>query len=205
MAEALKEKLKVQLLVKDIVVAESEDATLWQKVLAAITAKESRDMGAKAALPPSKEPADDIGLSELEYDQKVANFARELGVSVEFVVGACRPETESPYIHLDHRCWEALKKNTPKRGPGSVGPLPFALTVLALWFKVAGLGSPTKANGREVLRALGLTDPNPTRGIKNTEWLQLRGGEVLLNPASISKATNVVRAYCLKQKLKDVT
>ncbi len=197
---AIVAKLKIQLLVEDQVVAESKDSALWQKVLHAITITDSE---------PSKDApplADEDVLEGLEGDktrEKVEKLASELSVPVDMVVGACSPTTEPPYLHLDDHQWEAFKKNTPKRGSGAVAPLPFALTALAVWFKCAGLGHPTQAQGREVLKTIGLTDRNPVRGIKNTEWLQQRGENIVLKADAISKGVKVLKAYCLKSPLED--
>src|SRR5881628_100012 len=56
-------------------------------------------------------------------------FAAEVGATVAEVIGACSPSSTSPYLHLDQHCWEALKKNTPIKGPGSVSPTTLAATL----------------------------------------------------------------------------
>ena len=60
--------------------------------------------------------------------------------------------------------------------------------------------SATQAACATVLDAIGVKDPNPSRGIKNTKWLQGRtGGAIIVNPAEISKAQEVTRLFCLKR------
>lgn len=201
--DVIKAKLRIQLLVDDKVIAECEDAVLWQKVLRAVTS-----MPGETARPTAKPNISDELVeeeSDLLAGDEIEALAADLGVSIEVLNGACSPEKKSPYIHLDRHHWEAFKKNTPKRGPGGVGSLPFALTTLALWFNHAGLGNPTQAQARAVLNTIGLSDPNPARGIKNTEWLQQRGDGILLKPDAISKAIKVVAAYCLKRPIDKQT
>lgn len=119
-----------------------------------------------------------------------------IGVSEHELVGALDPKNESPYLHLDVHCWEAMKKQTPQRGPGAVSPTALAGTLLCLWFKEAGLGHPTQGQSLEVLKTIGISDRNPSRGVRSAKWLQARsGGAIVLNPAQISKAIEVAREF----------
>jgi len=46
----------------------------------------------------------------------VARFAQSIGVTHEALQGALAPSAEAPYLHLDARCWEAMKKALGQRG-----------------------------------------------------------------------------------------
>jgi hypothetical protein len=198
--------LKIQLLANDVVVAESDDQALWQRTLGAITGAKVTDPPptARSAVDPfgalfslRAEPAPDQ-LSE-DPAEKIRALAGELEVPEDVVVGACAPGTNDPRVTLDHRYWEAFRRNQPERGRGAVAPIVLACTVLALWTKHLGLGPPSQAEGQRVLGTINLRDPNPSRGIRNCGWLQQRGPLVVINPAEYSRAVALVRAYCLKQ------
>jgi len=186
----VKAALRLVLMADDTVVAESEDAGLWQKVLVAVNGGQTV---APLAGPQPEAPG-------LDGDVFVVQFAQEIGVEPAQLRGACDPRTEAPYLNLDTRSWEALKRNTPARGRGAVSPMALAATMLALWFRAAKLGTPTQAQARAVLGTLGVEDKNPSRAIRLSDWLQARpGGVIALNPAQITHATQVARAFCLKQ------
>ncbi len=191
---ATKAILKIILKADDTIVAESEDATLWGKVLGAISKPDQLESPATTEL---------LGIVETERpaNDTVSRFAETLGINVAQVQGALDPSTEAPYLRLNVQYWEVMKKNTPQRGPGSVTPIGFAGTLLALWLKDSGLNIPaTQALASAVLNTVNVIDKNPTRGIKNTKWLQARsGGVILINPAEFSTATAIARSFCLKE------
>lgn len=195
---SLKAKLHVKLLADDVVVAESNDEHLWRRVLAAIQGVGTRqdpDDGKEEEIGESKEQA-------RRPSGGVKAFAKELGISVDELEGACAPGNEPPYLHLDVHCWEEFKKNTPSRGRNSVAAISLAATLLALWFKHAGIeGRSTQTQAKAVLDTIGLTEPNPSRSIKNAEWLQSRGGGILINPARQSRAIAVAKAYCTRKPI----
>jgi hypothetical protein len=195
---ALKASLKIQLFADEVVVAESDDENLWRRVLAA--------MQGAAELPESedddlREDVSDRG-ARGRGNKGVDGLAKELGVTKEQLSGACGPSAEAPYIHLDPKCWETFKKNTPARGAAAISATQLAGTFLCLWFHHGGIdGRPTQVQAREVFTALGASDKNPSRSIKNCAWLQSRGGGIQINPAEISKAHAVAKAFVLKQKI----
>ena len=126
-------------------------------------------------------------------------FAQQLGISVALVQGACSPTMEAPYMHLDLHCWEDMKRHLPSRGPLTVSPIVASATMLALWFHRAGLGNLTQAQAKAVLATINITDPNASRSIQNASWLQGRpGGQIVLNPAEISKAVKLAKCFCSK-------
>ncbi|MCU0648856.1 MAG: hypothetical protein MUF00_12720 [Gemmatimonadaceae bacterium] len=197
---AVKAKLKVVLQADEVVVAEVEDSGLWQRVLAAINAGERPTIATAVDLGAPTAPGDLLP-STLDAspapDDAVGKLAHRLGLTREVVQGACSPDTNAPFLHLDVHRWEDMKRQTPARGPGSVSPIALASTLLALWFREANLGNPTQAQAQAVLATINLRDPNATRGIGKADWLQSRaGGFVMLNPANVSKATAMVKAFC---------
>lgn len=196
---AVKASLKIQLFANKVVVAESEDENLWRRVLAA--------MQGAAELPEGEEEGlEDNGAgtgSGRRNAKGINGLAKELGVTRDQLVGACDPQTEEPYLDLDFKCWETFKRNTPQRGASAISATQLAGTILSLWFRHGGIhGRPTQAQAKEVLDNLGATDKNPSRGIKNCPWLQGRGGGIQINPAQISQAHAIVKAFVLKQNVE---
>lgn len=193
-----KAKLVVVLKAGETIVAEVEDPNLWQQILAVIN--QSSNTGIINA-PKISSALSECGQAKttISANDAISRFAKSLGVNNDDLVGAMSPSTEAPYLNLNHHCWEAMKKKTPKRGPGALSATGIAGTLLALWFKEANLGSATQAQAAEVLDIINVNDPNPSRGIKNTQWLSgRRGGVIMLNPAKISDAQAVAKNFCLK-------
>jgi hypothetical protein len=201
---AVTANLKIQLMADSVLVAESEDALLWQRVFSAIQkgqgspgAPQGADLDDEAERDDSGEQTDQPGANVVKG---AASFAKELGVSPDVLVGACAPSIQSPYIHMDDHHWEALKKNTPGRGPTAIPPAVMAATLLGLWFKHAGLaGGPTVLQCQAVLQTIDLRDRNAARALRHCSWLQNRKGSVLVNPAERSRALRLAKAYCLKK------
>jgi hypothetical protein len=196
----IKTTLTIVLKAGEVAVAESQDPVLWQQVLAAISAggdsekntTETLDRGAHKKLDHAG-PSPGIG--------NVTTFAKDLGVAVEKLTGAISPSEQAPYFHLDLHTWAAWTKNNPARGPNSVSPTALAATLLVLWFRKANLGIPTVEQAQAVLQTANVTGSNPTRSIRNCQWLQLRGAnQVVVNPARIAHAVEVARAFCSGEK-----
>lgn len=192
---SLKAKLKVQLLANDVTVAESEDEHLWRRVLASIqgVASTSEDQDEEED---REERGEVLRRRRATGRGAVAQLARDLNVTSEELEGACSPEREAPFIHLDEKNWETFKRNVPSRGPTSVAPSQLAATLLCLWFRYAGLeGQPTTAQAQSVLATIGERDRNAARAIRNCEWLQTRAGGIRINAARHSRALAIARAY----------
>ena len=92
-----------------------------------------------------------------------------------------------------------MRRATPSRGPGSVSRAAVVAALLALWFRSARLGSPTVKMVHRALRAIGLRDKNAVRVVREAEWLRLRGGEMVLNLATVSQAVRLARAFCARE------
>ncbi len=195
--DAIQADLKIRLLANDVVVAESSDPNLWQRVLAAVVGggalptgaggSESREQGGGSG--------DPLGYSETP----IGNLAGKLEIPEDELRGALSPTDGAPYLHLDSRTWEAFKNNFPARGPNAVPAVVLASTALVLWFDELGLEGPSTAQAQAVLGTINVTGKNPTRSLRNCEWLQARNGRVYLNPARTSRAFAIVRAFCLRQ------
>lgn len=191
---SIKARLRIVLQADETVVAESDDAALWQKVLVAINSG-----GADFAGPRTAEIVSSTAPMSADSSDPLGRFATELGLSREEVQGACSPSLEAPYMHLDIHCWEAMKKQTPERGPTAYSSMAVSATLLALWFRASGLGSPTQAQAQVVLGTIGIKDQNPARGVERSEWLQSRaGGTIVLNPAKVSQAIALAKSFCSK-------
>ncbi len=198
----VKAKLRVVLQADDTVVAESEDARLWQQVLLAI------NKGAGGDPPPFDDhrPSGAVTTAHMRRDHVAAlaeagdlvgRFAHNIGLDVSLVEGACAPSITAPYLTLDLHCWDTMKSQTAARGPDAIGAIAIAATLLALWKRAANLGNATQAEAQKVLATIDLRDPNATRTIKNSEWLQSRaGGVVVINPAKAKRAAAITRAFC---------
>jgi hypothetical protein len=199
-----KAKLTIVLKADETIVAEVEDAVLWQRVLGTINQGTAANSGSGT----TDAATDTLAIrQEAEAHQwgdgedSVEKFAKRLGVSVAVVDGALSPTREPPYLHLNSHNWEAFKKNFPKKGPGAVSHTGLAGTALALWAKEAKLDVPaTQGLAAAVLDTINVKDPNASRSVKNTKWLQARaGGTIVINPAEISKAQAIIQAFCLKK------
>lgn len=191
---------ELKLLVNGDEVASSKDVGLWQEVFAAINRQQSRLTGRKSETPIVEEIITEKSERESE-DKAIASFAETLGISTDELQGACTPSKEVPYIHLDEQYWEVLKAQTPPRGRGSISPATLSATLLVLWFKYAGLGRPSPADVGGVERTINLEDKARMRSIKNCSWLQIRNGKIAINPAEMSKALELAKAYCIKESL----
>jgi hypothetical protein len=190
-----KTELIVKLYAGETLVDQSTDVGLWQRVLSEIrdisTSLESRK---KADAPSEKESF--LG------DKSLKSYAKEIGVTGDELIGGLGPSSEAPFIYLDERCWEALKRNTPNRGPGAISPAVLAATALVTWAKhERDIGEVTIPAIKGVMTPANLDDPNTSRSINNCNWLQLRGGRVVLNPAQSSNAYRLLKAFCRKESL----
>ncbi|MEO7658009.1 MAG: hypothetical protein ABIV48_00205 [Pyrinomonadaceae bacterium] len=189
----VKAELIIKLLANDVIVAESEDTALWNRVFSAIAAG-ATEIGTTGN--------QDISGTEAESGKpkskgsSLSKFAEELGVDEAELIGACNPEEHAPFIHLDESYWEKLRKQTGSRGKNAVAPVTLAVTLLALWSKHRGVQTvPTAVDGKHVLDTIHLADKNPSRSLKNCEWLQQRGGGWIINPAKRSQAVRLATAY----------
>ena len=197
-----KPELIVRLLAGDTVVDESTDAALWQRVLAAIRGIEPLP-DATRAVTARQDPLEPPSPPALSSGAPIAAFARELDVTEQEVMGGLGPQQEEPYIHLDEKYWESLKKNTPKRGPGGVSAYVLAATALVLWQRHGRTPDVTTATAKAVCDRIHLSDANGYRSIANCHWLQSRGGRLVPNPHQISHGIRLLNAYCKKGPLSD--
>jgi hypothetical protein len=188
-----KPDLIVRLFAGDTLVDESADAALWQRVLAEIRGL--------APAPVARQTAGELPQIGESEDTPIAKLARRVGLATEQVMGSLDPTGESPFIHLNSHDWEALKKNTPLKGPGSVAPSVLAATALVLWQKDCGIGDVTLATVRAVMGTIDLDDPNAARSVGNCDWLQNRAGRITLNPSRSSAATRLIAAYCRREPI----
>jgi hypothetical protein len=203
---SIKAKLRVVLQADDTVVAESDDSALWQKILLAINSGNHEGVVSGAKNTSEMRSVLDAGgesnatTAGPTVKDGIKRLAAEIGVSTAEVERALGPEEAEPFLTLDHHCWEAMKQQTPERGPTAYSLIAIAGTLLALWFKSVGKGSPTQAQAQAVLAQLNLRDQNPGRGLERSDWLHARaGGTIVLNPAKISKATGIARSFCSKK------
>jgi hypothetical protein len=198
---SVKATLTVVLKANDLVVAEVEDAVLWQRILTAIHNGNSDLQTERLQKGPDNAK---VGQGKDQIDQApgsspVDQLASQLGISRALVEGGCSPTTEQPYVVLNAHCWEDMKKQLPERGTLAIAPIVAAATILALWFQKAALGTPTQAQAQAVLATINLRDPNASRSIRNAGWLQPRaGGQFVLNPAEISKSVMLAKCFCSK-------
>jgi hypothetical protein len=195
---SVKAKLRIHLLANDVVVAESDDASLWTKILQVIEGGDADAIGdAKKTLKSTPAVPDPFVKSKGVSGNPLGRLAAEIGVGVEALEGACAPSAEAPFIHLDKHCWEALKKHTGERGRGAVNGPVLAATLLVLWSQHSGSSlQVSTAEIPPVLSTIKLPANNIARSINNCEWLRLTGSKISLNPAKTSKAIAVLKAYC---------
>lgn len=199
----IKASLKVALYAGDVLVAESEDQNLWHRVLAAMQAPSAQSVEQKMQFAEGAASFAEEAENRTSGDAAIDKLAHLLKINVEHLIGACAPSKDAPYIHLDAQYWEIFKKNTPSRGPGSVSPTSLAATALCLWFKAAEIGTaPTVVQCQDVLETIGIRDRNAARAIGNTDWLQMRQQGVFINPAQMSRAIRLLRAYSIKTSVE---
>lgn len=184
--------LIVKLYAGDTVVDESTDPALWQRVLSEI-----RGISAVQPLPPK--PGERTDESMPNASSAIRAFAKGLGVTAEEIVGGLDPITDTPFVQLNSHDWEALKRNTPHKGPGAVPPAVLAATALVLWQKHGNTPDVTLQTVRATLSTIDLDDPNASRSIGNCDWLQTKGSRVALNPSRSSAAARLLRAYCRRE------
>lgn len=206
----VKANLRVVLLANEVTVAESNDARLWQHTFATLMNQRGETIlnpgilagaAAESAVRSGEHPhllseSNDAGDNPLE------RFAKVLGLDPAVVQGACDPAIEPPYMHLHIQEWKDFRNKTPSKGYASIPPIVLAATLLVLWFKEASLGTVTINNARAVLNTINARDKNPARGLKNCDWLQTRGDNILFNPAKYDKAVAVARAFCSRRSIE---
>ena len=194
-------KLSVVLKADDKIVIESDDAKIWQVAMNLILGGDSTQIVAASEVAHTGPAVREATAPHRPNSDPLTRFAQSLGVSNEVVEGALSPSIEAPYLHLNAHNWEAFKKGNPKRGTGAITPIQAAATLLALWFREAKIDVPLKrVLADAVLSTINITDTNADRGLKNADWLQKRaGGFFVLNPAEISQAQKIARAFCEKR------
>jgi hypothetical protein len=204
----LKARMRVVLMADDVIIADAEDFKLWNAVLSAISSGSSSLLqeGAPAIAAGNSttqksvyDAALDANIANTPSPDPISKFAREVGVEIDVLQGACAPSADEPYLHLDPHHWERMRRELPARGPKAIPPIVLALSMLTLWSRAGGLGPVTQSQGQAVLGVLGIRDTNPGRGLDGAQWLQRRsGGQVVLNPAMISSAVTVTKCFCTK-------
>jgi len=194
----LKASLKVQLLANDVIVAESEDPALWQNILSSIHNNNTPDETPRKAFESPPKP------KKFPSDNGTDAFASDIGITYDDAIAACNPDMNAPYIHLDDHYWEQFKLNIPARGRNSVAAIALPAILLSIWFKRSGIGgNPTIKQCKDVLRTIHVEEKNVNRSIKNTEWLQKRSENLVINPTMRRKAIAIAKAYCLMKGLDE--
>ena len=207
-----KADLKIVLYANDLVVAEISDPKLWQQVLAFATSDEnhhapllapnqsptgthiSQNSDATVGMPGHNSPP----TTAHSDNGPLSKFAKNLGLEIELLDGAISPSEEAPFLHIDHRTWEAFKRNTPKKGRSAVASIVASATLLALWDQARGINETPLKHAKEILNNLGAEYNNPTRSLNNCDWLQLRGENIRLNPSNFSTAESFARCFIEK-------
>jgi hypothetical protein len=202
-----KATLSIVLMANDLEIARSEDQNLWHRVHGEILTggsnlSEDWKLDRKNGAGSLKTGEGAYSETESSRSTAIDQLAQQLGVGREQLEGACSPSTAPPFIHLDVHHWEAMK-NQVGRGKFAIAPVAAAATLLLLWFKKVEavgprLGGVTRAETRAVLSTIQVNDKNPHRSVKHAVWLQMRGSQILLNPAEISKADKLATCFCTK-------
>ena len=195
--------LRVRLYAGNLLVKESNDETIWTAVLNKIVATENAipSLHPSVSKPLSLESKFEAAAVEYQIvesdNDPVSVFAKKIGISIAEIKGACRPETQPPYLTLDYSYYEAFKKHAPVKGLKGMAPAAMSATLLCLWFESAKLpGSPRQVDALAVLGTVKAQDTNASRSIKNCDWLQSRDGMININPAKYSIAIKATKAFC---------
>jgi hypothetical protein len=187
--------LKVILLAKGVEVATSAEPAIWLATMSLITGQAPAK---PAAVSPKAVLSANGNDAPGDASETLARFAADLQLDPQELEFAAGPSLEPPFIHLDHKYWQALRSNMPARGPQALAPVALAATLLLLWNRHAKFGEVTTRMCAQVLGTIDVQDKNPSRSVKSCDWLQLRGKSVKLNAALISRAEAVARAYCTR-------
>lgn len=198
----LRAAMTVVLMANEVVVARIDDPVLWNEVFAAINGGQPRLVSASplAQTPPTLPSADPVAAAVVANTPAIdplSKFAKELGVDTAVLAGACDPTSSEPYLELDLHHWEKMRKDLPSRGIKAIPNIVVVSTFLCLWARHSSLGVVTQALAQSVLDKINARDANPGRGLAGSDWLQQRqGGQIVLNPAKVSKALVVASAFC---------
>jgi hypothetical protein len=191
---AIKARLKLTLMADDVVVAECEDAQIWQAAFRAIQGNDFKDL-----LPENRtSDLSDVGWVPEEERAAILSLSEELAIDPQDLLSACHPRMISPYIFPNKRYWESFKRQTAERGRTAVSNAVLAMTLLLLWGEKIHLERVTLRDGMAVLRAISARDDHASRAVENCSWLQKTSGRVVLNPEKISRAVAIARAFCLQ-------
>ena len=189
---AIKARLRLILTADDVVVAESEDARIWQAAFQAIQgANVEQVLGTSA-------PDQDAGIDWVPEEERAAilSLASDLGIEPQALLSACHPRMIAPYIFLNKRYWEAFKHQTAERGRTAVSNAVLAISLLLLWGEKINLERVALRDGMAVLKTISARDEHASRAVENCPWLQKTMGKIVLNPEKISRAIAVARAFC---------
>ncbi|MCK5586756.1 hypothetical protein KAJ02_11860 [Candidatus Bipolaricaulota bacterium] len=189
---AIKATLRLILTADDVVVAESDDARIWQAAFQAIQgANVEQVLGTSA-------PDQDAGIDWVPEEERAAilSLASDLGIEPQALLSACHPRMIAPYIFLNKRYWEAFKHQTAERGRTAVSNAVLAISLLLLWGEKINLERVALRDGMAVLKTISARDEHASRAVENCPWLQKTMGKIVLNPEKVSRAIAVARAFC---------
>jgi hypothetical protein len=191
-----KPDLTVKLFAGDTLVDQSTDVALWQRVLSEIR-------GLILSPPATDSLPDQSRIEGQDSSLAIRAFAKSLSVTLEEILGSLDPTAEAPFIHLNSHDWEALRRNTPLKGPGAISSSVLAATALVLWQKHSAIGEITLQTVRATMNTIDLDDKNAARSIANCEWLQTKANRIALNPSRASAAVRLVKSYCRREPLAE--
>ena len=189
---AIKARLRLILTADDVVVAESDDARIWQAAFQAI-------QGANIEQVLGTKPIDqEEGIDWVPEEERSAilSLASDLGIEPQALLSACHPRMIAPYIFLNKRYWEAFKHQTAERGRTAVSNAVLAISLLLLWGEKINLERVALRDGMAVLKVIAARDEHASRAVENCPWLQKTMGKIVLNPEKISRAIAVAQAFC---------
>lgn len=185
-----KGELKIQLYIGENLAFESKDPALWQRVFLLMSDKSITKDGDRG----------ESGRRENgSSSEPLARFAAKLEISTAEAEGGLSPEKTGTYLTLDHRYYEAFRKNFPPKGKNSMNATKLIATGLCVWFQEAQLGEVRVKHIEDVLGVLGVEDKNIYRTVDNADWLRIKSGVISVNPAEISKAYELLRLFCTKR------
>ncbi|MCK5828614.1 hypothetical protein KAH43_08850 [Candidatus Bipolaricaulota bacterium] len=189
---AIKARLRLILTADDVVVAESDDARIWQAAFQAIQgANVEQVLGTSA-------PDQDAEIDWVPEEERAAilSLASDLAIEPQALLSACHPRMIAPYIFLNKRYWEAFKHQTAERGRTAVSNAVLAISLLLLWGEKINLERVALRDGMAVLKTISARDEHASRAVENCPWLQKTMGKIVLNPEKVSRAIAVARAFC---------
>lgn len=196
-----KAKLTIKLYADDKLIAEIENAALWNRILSydvdePITLTQQGDTAGymQVSENASADESELVGVVSIEKSLS-AKIASDAGVSEDQVEGALSPECEDPFITIEHKNWSLYKKSLPAKGPKAYPDVVIAATLILICLRSTGTKEVSKKTVSRVVNEMGGNIKNAHRSYVNCEWIKVDSEKLKLNPSKFNEALDVFVAF----------